>query len=62
MARLLDGGCVPGQIITAEVLDFLVGLLRSQKRMELHGVLYDGYLPCLRVLRASEERGLKKIG
>jgi arginine decarboxylase len=53
---------VPGQIITAEVLDFLVGLLRSQKRMELHGVLYDGYLPCLRVLRASEERGLKKIG
>jgi arginine decarboxylase len=53
---------VPGQLITAEVLDFLVGLLRSQKRMELHGVLYDGYLPCLRVLRASEERGLKKIG
>jgi len=53
---------VPGQMITAEVLDFLVGLLRSQKRMELHGVLYDGYLPCLRVLRASEERGLKKIG
>jgi arginine decarboxylase len=53
---------VPGQMITAAVLDFLVGLLRSQKRMELHGVLYDGYLPCLRVLRASEERGLKKIG
>jgi len=53
---------VPGQIITAEVLDFLVGLLRSQKRMELHGVLYDGYVPCLRVLRAAEERGLRKIG
>ena len=53
---------VPGQMITPEVLDFLVGLLRSQKRMELHGVLYDGYLPCLRVLRATEERGLKKIG
>ncbi len=53
---------VPGQMITAEVLDFLVGLLRSQKRMELHGVLYDGYLPCLRVLRSGEERGLKKIG
>jgi arginine decarboxylase len=49
-------------MITAEVLDFLVGLLRSQKRMELHGVLYDGYLPCLRVLRAGEERGLKKVG
>jgi arginine decarboxylase len=53
---------VPGQIITAEVLDFLIGLLRSQKRMELHGVLYDGYVPCLRVLRATEERGLRKIG
>jgi arginine decarboxylase len=53
---------VPGQVITAEVLDFLVGLLRSQKRMELHGVVYDGYLPCLRVLRSTEERTLKKIG
>jgi arginine decarboxylase len=30
--------------------------------MELHGVLYDGYVPCLRVLRAAEERGLRKIG
>jgi arginine decarboxylase len=53
---------VPGQVITREVLDFLVGLLRSQKRMELHGMVYDGYLPCLRVLRPAEERGLKKIG
>ena len=53
---------VPGQLITRQVLDFLVGLLRSQKRMELHGILYDGYVPCLRVLRPSEERGLKKIG
>jgi arginine decarboxylase len=52
---------VPGQVITDEVLDFLVGLLRSQKRMELHGVLYDGYVPCLRVLRSAEERGLRKI-
>jgi arginine decarboxylase len=30
--------------------------------MELHGMVYDGYLPCLRVLRSAEERGLKKIG
>jgi arginine decarboxylase len=30
--------------------------------MEMHGVVYDGYLPCLRVLRTAEERGLKKIG
>ena len=53
---------VPGQVITRPVLEFLVGLLRSQKRVELHGVLYDGYVPCLRVLRPVEERGLRKIG
>jgi arginine decarboxylase len=53
---------VPGQVVTRQVLDFLVGLLRSQKRMELHGVLYDGYVPCLRVLRPVEERGLRRIG
>jgi len=53
---------VPGQVVTRPVLEFLVGLLRSQKRVELHGVLYDGYVPCLRVLRPVEERGLRKIG
>ena len=52
---------VPGQIITREVLDYLVGLLRSQKRMELHGIVHDGYIPCLRVLKPSEERGLKRL-
>src|SRR5690349_15410591 len=53
---------VPGQVITREILQYLVGLLRSQKRVELHGIVYDGYLPCLRVLKSSEERGLQKIG
>ena len=52
---------VPGQTITAEVTQYLVGLLRSQKRVELHGIVYDGYLPCLRVLTAAEEKGLKKL-
>ena len=52
---------VPGQIVTREVLDYLGGLLRSQKRMELHGIVHDGYIPCLRVLKASEERGLKRL-
>jgi arginine decarboxylase len=37
-------------------------LLRSQKRVELHGIVYDGYLPCLRVLKGTEERGLRRIG
>jgi hypothetical protein len=29
--------------------------------MELHGILHDGYIPCLRVLRAVEERALSRI-
>jgi arginine decarboxylase len=53
---------VPGQVITRDIVHYLVGLLRSQKRMELHGVVYDGYLPCLRVLKQGEERSLRSIG
>jgi arginine decarboxylase len=30
--------------------------------MELHGIVHDGYIPCLRVMKASEERGLKRLG
>ena len=51
---------VPGQVITKNIVHYLVGLLRSQKRVELHGITYDGYLPSLRVLTAAEEKGLKK--
>jgi arginine decarboxylase len=53
---------VPGQVITREVVHYLVGLLRSQKRVELHGVVYDGHLPCVRVLKPAEERSLRRIG
>ena len=53
---------VPGQVITREIVQYLVGLLRSQKRVELHGIVYDGHVPCLRVLKRAEERGLKRIG
>ncbi len=53
---------VPGQVITREIVNYLVGLLRSQKRVELHGIVYDGHLPCLRVLKPAEERGVKRIG
>ena len=52
---------VPGQLVTDEILQYLVGLLRSQKRVEMHGILYDGYLPCLRVLTASEEKALSRL-
>ncbi len=52
---------VPGQVITREIAHYLVGLLRAQKRVEMHGIVHDGYIPCLRVLKALEERGLKRI-
>jgi arginine decarboxylase len=52
---------VPEQVITREISEYLAGLLRSQKRVEVHGVVYDGYLPCLRVLSVSEERGLRRM-
>ena len=39
----------------------IVALLRSQKRVELHGIVHDGYLPCVRVLSASEEKKLKRL-
>ena len=46
---------VPGQVITAEVLRFLLDLMRSHKRTDMHGVIMDGYVPCLRVMRLDEE-------
>lgn len=52
---------VPGQVITAEIMNYLAGLLRSHKRVELHGIVYDGYMPCVRVLTPSDEKGLKKL-
>jgi arginine decarboxylase len=52
---------VPGQVITADITQYLAGLLRSHKRVELHGIVYDGYLPCLRVLSAADEKGLKRL-
>jgi arginine decarboxylase len=52
---------VPGQVITADIIIYLAGLMRSHKRVELHGIVYDGYLPCVRVLRPSDEKGLKKL-
>jgi arginine decarboxylase len=52
---------VPGQVITTEIIHYLVGLLRSQKRVELHGIVFDGYLPTLRTLTKPEEKGLKKL-
>jgi arginine decarboxylase len=52
---------VPGQVITGEITQYLAGLLRSHKRVELHGIVYDGYVPCVRVLTAADEKGLKRL-
>ncbi|HTS55675.1 MAG TPA: aminotransferase class I/II-fold pyridoxal phosphate-dependent enzyme [Burkholderiales bacterium] len=52
---------VPGQVITTDIIHYLAGLLRSHKRVELHGIVYDGYIPCVRVLTPSDEKGLKKL-
>jgi arginine decarboxylase len=51
---------VPGQTVNEEIAEYLVGLLRSTRRVELHGIAYDGYVPCLRVLSSAEEKRLRK--
>ena len=52
---------VPGQLITQEITQYLVGMLRSQKHIEVHGIVFDGYLPCLRVLTAIEEKNVERL-
>jgi arginine decarboxylase len=53
---------VPGQVITAKIIGYLGALLHSTKRMEMHGIVHEGYLPCVRVLKPEEEKGLKALG
>jgi arginine decarboxylase len=52
---------VPGQLITGTVVEYLADLLRSTKRMEMHGIVHEGYVPCVRVLKADEEKGLQRL-
>ncbi len=52
---------VPGQLITSQIIGYLGDLLHSHKRMEMHGVVHEGYLPCVRVLRPDEEKGLQRL-
>src|SRR4249920_3038752 len=53
---------VPGQLITAGVVAYLADLLRSTRRMEMHGIVHEGYVPCIRVLKPAEEKGLQRLG
>jgi len=52
---------VPGQMITSKIADYVGNLLRSTRRMEMHGVVQEGYLPCIRVLKPAEEKGLSRL-
>src|SRR2546421_5618596 len=52
---------VPGQAITSKIADYLGNLLRSTRRMEMHGVVQEGYLPCIRVLKTDEEKALARL-
>src|SRR5512145_3339643 len=52
---------VPGQLITGGVVEYLGALLHSHKRMEMHGVVHEGYVPCIRVLRPMEEASLHRL-
>jgi arginine decarboxylase len=49
---------VPGQVISATVVEFLVRTLRVSATVELHGVVFQGYLPAIRVLSAPEKQRL----
>jgi len=52
---------VPGQLVTPKILDYLGRLLHSHKSLEMHGVVHEAYLPCIRVLKSAEERGLQRL-
>lgn len=49
---------VPGQVINETVIEFLVRTLRVNSKVELHGVVFQGYLPAVRVLAAPEKQRL----
>jgi arginine decarboxylase len=52
---------VPGQLITENIVEYLIRYLRVQNKVELHGVVYQGYFPSIRVLAPTEERRLSSL-
>ncbi|HUL66483.1 MAG TPA: aminotransferase class I/II-fold pyridoxal phosphate-dependent enzyme [Burkholderiaceae bacterium] len=52
---------VPGQLITESIVEYLIRYLRVQNKVELHGVVYQGYFPSIRVLMAGEERRIAAL-
>jgi arginine decarboxylase len=52
---------VPGQVINENIVEYLIRYLRVQSKVELHGVVYQGYLPSIRVLMPAEEQRLGAV-
>ncbi len=52
---------VPGQIITDNIVEYLIRYLRVLTKVELHGVVYQGYFPSIRVLTAAEQQRLARV-
>src|SRR5258706_2106698 len=52
---------VPGQVITSKIAEDLGNLLRSTRRLAVAGIVHEGYLPCIRVLKPVEEKGLQRL-
>ena len=52
---------VPGQRVTDNIVEYLIRYLRVQSKVELHGVVYQGYFPSIRVLMGAEQLRLAPL-
>lgn len=52
---------VPGQVITMEIIRFLLGLRRAHKRTDLHGLVIENDTLLVRVMTRKEERKTRAI-
>ncbi|MBP7079766.1 MAG: hypothetical protein KBA96_01505 [Rhodocyclaceae bacterium] len=52
---------VPGQLIKLENLRFLLDLMKGHKRTDIHGVVFDGYTPCFRVVSIGKAQCLPDL-
>jgi arginine decarboxylase len=52
---------VPGQRVTDNIVEYLIRYLRVQSKVELHGVVYQGYFPSIRVLTGAEQLRLAPL-
>jgi len=48
-------------MISVNIVEYLIRYLRVQNKVELHGVVYQGYFPSIRVLTAAERQRLAAL-